>query len=57
MAFRRIPPELFEAARMEGIGPLRIWWSVALPLVRPTSAAIALLALGLFWSNFIDPLL
>lgn len=57
VAFRRIPPELFEAARMEGVRPLRIWWSVALPLVRPTTVAIALLALVLFWSNFIDPLL
>ena len=36
---------------------MRIWWRVALPLVRPTTAAIALLALVLFWSNFIDPLL
>jgi multiple sugar transport system permease protein len=57
MAYRRIPADLFDAARMEGVGPVRIWWSVALPLVRPTTAAIALLALGLFWSNFIDPLL
>ena len=31
--------------------------SIALPLVRPTTAAIALLAFALFWSNFIDPLL
>lgn len=57
VAFRRIPAELFEAARMEGIGPVGIWWNIALPLARPTSAAIALLALALFWSNFIDPLL
>jgi multiple sugar transport system permease protein len=57
VAFRRIPPELFEAARMEGIGPVGLWWKIALPLARPTSAAIALLALALFWSNFIDPLL
>lgn len=57
VALRRIPAELFEAARMEGVGPLRIWWRVALPLVRPTTAAIGLLALVLFWSNFIDPLL
>lgn len=57
VALRRIPPELFEAARMEGVGPLGVWWRVALPLVRPTTAAISLLALALFWSNFIDPLL
>ena len=57
IAFRRIPRDLVDAARMEGVGPLAIWWHIALPLVRPTTAAVALLALGLFWSNFIDPLL
>jgi multiple sugar transport system permease protein len=57
VALRRIPFELFEAARMEGVGPMRVWWSVALPLVKPTTTAISLLALVLFWSNFIDPLL
>lgn len=55
VALRRIPPELFEAARMEGVGSLRVWWSVAMPLLKPTTAAIALLALVLFWSNFIEP--
>lgn len=57
VAFRRIPPELFEAARLEGAHPLRIWRRVAMPLVRPTTASVALLAFMLFWSNFIDPLL
>ncbi len=57
VAMRRIPPELFEAARMEGAGLLRVWWRVVLPLVKPTTAAIALLTLVTFWSNFIDPLL
>ncbi len=57
VSFRRIPLELFEAARMEGTGPIRMWWRVALPLVRPTTAAIAMLAIVSFWSNFIDPLL
>lgn len=57
VSMRRIPPELFEAARMEGAGVIKVWWSIALPLVRPTTAAIALLAMVLFWGNFIDPLL
>jgi multiple sugar transport system permease protein len=56
-AFRRVPSELFEAARMEGAIWLRVWWRVALPLVRPTTAAVALLSFGVFWSNFLDPLL
>jgi multiple sugar transport system permease protein len=57
VAFRRLPPELFEAARLEGAGPVRLWRSIALPLVRPTTAAVALLAFALSWRNFIDPLL
>ncbi|MCY1020011.1 carbohydrate ABC transporter permease [Pyxidicoccus sp. MSG2] len=57
VAFRRLPPELFEAARLEGAGPVRLWRSIALPLVRPTTASVALLAFALSWRNFIDPLL
>ncbi len=57
VAFRRVPAELFEAARLEGAGPWRLWRSIALPLVKPTTAAVALMAFSLFWSNFINPLL
>jgi multiple sugar transport system permease protein len=57
VAFHRIPHEVFEAAIMEGCGALRLWRRVAMPLVKPTTAAIALLAAVTFWSNFIDPLL
>lgn len=56
-ALRRIPSELFDAARLEGLGPLRVWWRVALPLTRPTSSAVGLLAFIACWSNFVDPLL
>lgn len=57
LAFRRIPPEVLEAARLEGAGPWRAWRAVAMPLVRGTTIAVALLAFALSWSNFIDPLL
>ena len=57
VAFHRIPREVFEAAIMEGCGTVRLWWRVALPLVKPTTAAIALLSAVAFWGNFIDPLL
>ena len=56
-AFRRIPAELFEAARLEGAGPLKIWRRVAMPLVRPTTAAVAMLTFILYWNDFINPLL
>lgn len=57
VAMRRIPVEMIEAARLEGAGLLHIWWRVVVPLVKPTSAAIGLLTVVLFWGNFIDPLL
>lgn len=56
-AFRRLPPDLWEAARLEGSSPVRTWWSVGLPLVRPTTAAIAALAFTVHWGNYLDALL
>lgn len=57
LAARRIPPELFEAARLEGTGPLGLWWRVALPLLRPTTLAVGALVAAQVWGNFLEPLL
>lgn len=56
-SFRRLPGELFEAARLEGTTPFRMWRRLAMPLVRPVTAAIALLAFIATWGNFLDPLI
>jgi multiple sugar transport system permease protein len=56
-SFRRIPGDLLDAARVEGMGPLATWWSVGEPLVRPTTFAVAALTFVLHWGNFVDPLL
>jgi multiple sugar transport system permease protein len=56
-SFRRLPTELFEASRLEGVGPLRAWWTVAMPLVRPVAVAVAVLSFVFTWSNFLDPLI
>ncbi len=56
-AFRRIPPELVEAARLEGIGAVGAWWRVGLPLVMPTTVAVGTLAFLLFWGDFVSPTL
>ena len=56
-SFKRIPPELFETARLEGLGPLATWWRVAMPLVRPVTVAVAVLCFIFTWSNFLDPLI
>ena len=56
-AFRRQPAALFEAARLEGAGALRIWASIAMPLARPATAAVCLLTFAQYWSDFMNPLL
>ena len=56
-SFRRQPVALFEAARLEGMGALRIWASIAMPLARPAVAAVALLTFVQYWSDFMNPLL
>lgn len=56
-SFRRLPPALIEAARLDGLGPLAIWARVALPLVRPATIAVSVLTFVQYWSDFISPLL
>ncbi len=56
-AFRRLPTEMFEACRLEGLSPLTVWWRIAMPLVRPVTVAVAVLAAVFTWSNFLDPLI
>jgi len=57
LAFRALPRDLYDVCRMEDLSPLRTWWRVALPLVRPVTAALAALTFVLTWSNFLDPLI
>ena len=53
----RIPPELYESARLDGAEAWTVWWRVAWPLVWPTTAAVALLAFVLYWGDFTTPVL
>jgi multiple sugar transport system permease protein len=55
--FRRIPSEVFAAARLDGAGLLQLWATIAMPLAWPTTAAVAVLTFALFWSDFISPLI
>ena len=57
LAYSRIPKEIFEAARLDGLGPLAMWRQIACPLGRPAAFAVAILAFVFHWSNFIDALL
>jgi putative chitobiose transport system permease protein len=56
-ALAAIPLELEEAARMDGAGPFRIFWSVMLPLVTPSLATLAIFTFVGAWGDFLWPLL
>ena len=55
--FRRVPSQLFEAARMDGADILVIWARIAMPIARPTTITVAVLAFIFYWSDFVGPLL
>lgn len=57
VAYRRIPADVLDAARLDGATPLRTWRVIAMPMVRGTTVAVAMLAFVQTWSNIIDPLL
>lgn len=48
--------DLLDAARIDGATEFRIYWSVALPLIRPALATLALLTFIGQWNNFLGPL-
>lgn len=50
---RAIPAEIFEAARIDGAGDLRIYMQIVLPLCRPSLAALAALATTWIWNDLI----
>jgi multiple sugar transport system permease protein len=50
---RAIPSEIFEAARVDGAGEIRMYWQVVLPLCRPSLAALAALATTWIWNDLI----
>jgi multiple sugar transport system permease protein len=54
--FLGLPKELEEAAAIDGAGPVRIYWSIVLPLARPGLVALALLVLLWSWNDLFWPL-
>ena len=54
-AFRSVPNELIDAARVDGARDWRIWWQIALPLVRPTVATVAIFTFVTSWNDFLWP--
>ena len=55
-AFKQVPRELEDAARLEGCTRLGVLWRVYVPLVKPVYLAYALVSVSTHWNNFLWPL-
>lgn len=49
---RALPKELIEAARVEGVSEIRIFWYVVLPLMKPAIAALSVLIFTFIWNDY-----
>ncbi|MCI3275877.1 carbohydrate ABC transporter permease [Streptomyces cylindrosporus] len=54
---RNLPRELDEAARIDGCGHFRIYWSIVLPLCRPALITSAIFTFINAWNDFMGPLI
>ena len=52
---KSVPDELLQAGRVDGCSELRLWWEVALPIVRPMIAAFTLLTFVGAWNSYLWP--
>lgn len=54
-AMKQVPDELLQAGRIDGCSELRLWWEVALPIVRPMIGAFTLLTFLASWNSYLWP--
>jgi multiple sugar transport system permease protein len=55
--FDNLPREIFEAARMDGAGPFRLFWSIVLPMSRPIIGVVSVFAIIAAWKDYLWPML
>jgi len=56
-SFKQIPPDLEDAAKMDGAGTLQVLWNIILPLSRPALATVAIFTFQAAWNDFLAPLI
>ena len=54
---KSIPLEIEEAASIDGCGPLRTYFTVLLPMLRPTMISVGILELMWIWNDYLLPVL
>lgn len=53
--FDSLPKEIFEAARTDGAGTFRLFWSIVLPMSKPILGVVSILAINAAWADFLWP--
>lgn len=54
--FIALPGELEEAARVDGLGRFKIFWTIALPLAKPALGAVAIFTFLHSWNLYLEPI-
>lgn len=54
--FMQVPNELREAAIIDGASELRTWWTIMVPIAKPSMGALAMLDFLWNWNNYLDAL-
>lgn len=54
--FKHLPPELWEAAQLDGCSYAGFFWKITLPLSTPIMATVGVFVLVQSWNNFLLPL-
>ena len=52
-----LSPEFMEAARIDGCGEIRIFWTIMVPLMKPAFASMTILQATNSWNDFLWPLI
>jgi multiple sugar transport system permease protein len=55
--FLTIPRELYDAAKVDGAGHFRAWWSVAMPLTIPALIVVFVFEIKAAWTDIVRPLI
>jgi multiple sugar transport system permease protein len=53
--FDSLPHEVFEAARTDGAGPFRLFWSIVLPMSKPILGVVSVFAIIASLKDFLWP--
>ncbi len=53
--FESIPNDLYDAAKVDGASPLRIFWSITLPLSRSILIVLTIVGFLALWKDFLLP--